>query len=114
VGTTTGTPTAPPVFLGEQRVFSHKGKHKKLVGFEFLFNGALNPGVAQSTGDYHVTQKHGKKVKVLPVESALYNPSNFSVTITVGGFKTGKAAQATIAGLVGANGAAIPQITSGL
>ncbi len=102
------------MFIGEQRVFSGKGKHKKLVGFEFLFNGALNPGVAQSTGDYHVTQKHGKKVKVLPVKSALYNPSNFSVTISVGGFKTGKAAQATIAGLAGANGAAIPQIVTGL
>ena len=111
---TTTSSSVPPVFIGEQRVFSRKGKHKKLVGFEFLFNGALNPGVAQSTGDYHVTQKHGKRVKVLPVESALYNPSNFSVTITVGGFKTGKAAQATIAGLVGANAAAIPQIATGL
>ncbi len=61
-----------------------------------------------------MTQKHGKKVKVLPVESALDNPGNFSVTITVGGFKTGKAAQVTIAGLVGANEAAIPQIATGL
>jgi hypothetical protein len=104
----------PPVFIGEQRVFSHKGKHKKLVGFEFLFNSALNPGVAQSTGNYRVTQKHGKKFKVLPVESALDNPGNFSVTITVGGFKTGKAAQVTITGLAGADGAAISQITSGL
>ena len=108
-GDTTPTPTsALLVFIGEQRVFSGKGKHKKLVGFEFLFNGALNAGGAQSTGDYHVTQKHGKKVKVLPVKSALYNPSNFSVTISVGGFKTGKAAQVTIAGLAGADGAAIP------
>ena len=69
---------------------------------------------AQSTGDYHVTRKSGKKVKVLPVTSALDNPANFSVTITVGGFKTGKAAQATIAGLAGANEEAIPRITTGL
>jgi hypothetical protein len=102
------------VFLGEQRVYSGKGKRKKLVGFEFLFNGALNAGGAQSTGDYRVTQKNGKKVKALPVKSAAYNPGNFSVTISVVGFKTGKAAQVTIAGLVGANGAAISQIVSGL
>jgi hypothetical protein len=108
------TSTPPPVFIGEQRVFSGKGRHKKLVGFEFLFNSALNPGSAQSTGNYRVIQKHGKKFRVLPVESALDNPGNFSVTITVGGFKTGKAAQVTITGLAGANGEAISQITSGL
>ena len=111
---TSTPPAGPPVFIGEQRIFSGKGKHKKLVGFKFLFNGALNAGVARSTGDYHVTQKQGKKVKVLPVKSALYNPSNFSVTISVGGFKTGKAAKVTIARLAGANGAAIPQIVTGL
>ena len=44
VGTPTPTPTSlTPVFKGEQRVFSGKGKHKKLVGFEFLFNGAAQP-----------------------------------------------------------------------
>jgi len=105
---------APPGFIGEQRVFSGKGKHKKLVGFKFLFNAALNAGGAQSTGDYHVTQKQGKKVKVLPVKSALYNPSTFSVTISVGGFKTGKAAKVTIARLAGADGAAIAQVVTGL
>jgi len=112
---TTGTgPAGPPVFLGEQRVFSHKGKHKKLVGFKFLFNGALDANAAQSTGNYHVTQKPRKKVKVLTVESALDNPSNTSVTISVAGFKTGKPAQAVITGLSGSNGAAIPQIVTGL
>jgi hypothetical protein len=113
--TSTPTPTpVPPVFIGEQRVFSHKGKHKKLVGFEFLFNSALDAGGAQSIGHYRVTQKHGKKVKVLPVESALYDPGDFSVTIAVGGFKAGKAGQVTIAGLAGADGAATPPITTGL
>jgi hypothetical protein len=118
---TTGTgppgptgPPAPPVFRGEQRVFSHKGKHKKLVGFKFLFIGALDANAAQSTGNYHVTQKHGKKVKVLTVESAVDDPSNTSVTISVGGFKTGKPAQAVITGLSGSNGAAIPKIITGL
>ncbi len=107
-------PTGPPVFVGEQRVFSHKRKRKQLIGFEFLFNGALDAGGAQSTGNYHVTQKHGKKAKVLRVKSAVYSPSNFSVTISVAGFKTGKAAQVTIVELAGANGEAIPEITSSL
>jgi hypothetical protein len=117
----TPTPTPTPtttqlavVFIGEQRVFSGKGKHKKVVGFEFLFNGALNAGSVQSTGNYHVTQKQGKKAKVLRVKSALYDPSSFSVTISVAGFNTGKAAKVTVAGLEGANGAAIPQISRGL
>ncbi len=112
---TTPTPTSTaPLFLGEQRVFSGKGKHKKLKGFEFLFNAALNAGSAQSTGNYHVTQKHGKKPKVLRVKSALYNPSSFSVTISVSGFKTSKPAQVSIEGVAGGNGVAIPQIIAGL
>jgi hypothetical protein len=114
-GTPTPTPTSnPPVFLGEQRVFSGNGRHKKLVGFEFLFSAALDQTDAQSTGNYRVTQKQGKKVKVLRVNSALDNSSNTSVTIMVGGFKTGKPAQAIITGLAGANGAAIPEFESRL
>jgi sugar lactone lactonase YvrE len=112
-GTTTTAPL-PPVFMGEERVFSGKGKHKKLVGFEFLFNGALSASGARSTGNYHVTQKQGKKLKALRVKSALYNPINFSVTISVAGFNTGKVTQATIAGLEAADGVAIPQFESRL
>ncbi len=85
-----------------------------MVELRFLFNGALDAGAAQSTGDYRVTQKHGKKAKVLRVKSALYDPGNFSVTISVAGFKTGKATQVTITGLEGADGAAIPEIVSRL
>ena len=115
----TGTPTPPPtstapLFLGEQRVFSAKGKHKKVVGFEFLFNSALNASGAQSTGNYRVTQKQGKKARILRVRSALYNPSNFSVTISVKGFNTGETTQVTITGLAGANGVAIPEFVSRL
>ena len=113
--TSTPTPTpVPPVFAGEQRVLSQKGRRKQLIGFEFQFNGALNAGSAQSTRNYHLTQKHGKKSKVLRIKSALYNPSNFSVTVSVAGFSTGKAAQVTITGLEGADGAAIPQFESRL
>ncbi len=113
--TSTPTPTpspVPPVFVSENRVFSAKGKHRKLVGFEFLFNGALNAGDVQSTGNYQVTQKNGKKVKTLSVSSASY--SHNTVTIAVGGFKSNKAGQVTIVGLVGADGAALSQIVTGL
>ena len=61
-----------------------------------------------------MTQKHGKKAKVLRVKSALYNPSDFSVTISVAGFQTGKPAQAVITGLAGADGAAISPVVTGL
>ncbi len=61
-----------------------------------------------------MTQKHGKKPKVLRVKSALYDPGDFSVTIAVSGFKAGKAAKVTITGLEGADGTAIPQIITGL
>jgi hypothetical protein len=115
LSTPTSTPTpVPPVFADEQRVFSHKGKHKQLIAFEFAFNGALNVGSAQSTRNYHVTQKHGKKTKVLRVKSAVYNPGNFSVTISVAGFNTAKTTQVAIAGLERADGAAIPEIVSRL
>ena len=59
-----------------------------------------------------MTQKHGKRVKVLPVNSAFYDPGNFRVTLSVGGLRTGKAAQLTITGLTGADGADIPPITT--
>ncbi len=125
VGTTTPTPTptatptptpspVPPVFLGEQRGFSHHKGTRKSIEFGFVFNGALDAAVAQATGHYRVTQKQGKRVKVLPVKSAVYDPGNFRVTLSVGGLKTGKAAQLTITGLTGADGADIPPITTDL
>jgi hypothetical protein len=80
------TPT-PPVLIGEVRIFRGHGRHKKLVGFELLFSGALNADTAQSVGDYQVTQLGGHGFRALPVLSAGYNSSNNSVLITVGGFK---------------------------
>ena len=57
-----------------------------------------------------MTQKHGKKAEVLRVKSALYNPSDFSVTISIAGFQAGDPAQVNITGLAGADGATIPQV----
>ncbi|MGP0064306.1 MAG: IS5 family transposase [Isosphaeraceae bacterium] len=89
-----------------------KGKKEKVLGFQFSFSGALNGGSSPSS--YHVTQKIGKKVKNLPVRSVSYNPGTFTVNISVSGFTTSKPALATITGLVGANGAAIAPIVTGL
>ena len=61
-----------------------------------------------------MTQKQGKKTKVLQIKSASYDPSSDSVTLAVTGYKRGKPVQATIAGLVGANGVAVAPFTTGL
>jgi uncharacterized repeat protein (TIGR01451 family) len=112
--TSTSTPKSTPVapvFTGEQRIYSGKGKKKKVTGIEFQFKSALSAGSAQSTGNYHVTQKISKKkTKTLAVTSATY--SNDTVTIGIGGFQNGKPTQAMIVGLVGANGAPISQIST--
>ncbi len=102
--TPTPTPTSTPVFIGEHRVYAGKGKHKKLVGFELQFNGALNPSSAQNTNNYSVLQKQKKKLKHLPVTSATYNAANFSITLTVAGFKTTGLADVYIGAVTGVNG----------
>ena len=38
----TTTPTPTPRLLGEQRIYSGHGRHRKLVGIELKFSGALN------------------------------------------------------------------------
>jgi hypothetical protein len=110
--TPTPAPTPTPVFLGEQSMYKGRGKHKKLIGVEFSFSGALNAGSAQSTGNYRVTQAIGRKIKVLSVLSASYG--NNTVTLSIAGYKAGKPAQATITGLVGANGAGVAPVVTGL
>jgi hypothetical protein len=62
-----------------------------------------------------VTQKQrGKKFKVLRLNSAVYDPGDFTIVISVGSFTSGKPALAVISGLAGADGAAISPITTGL
>ena len=55
--TPTPTPTATPFFTDEHRVYVGKGKHKKLIGFDLVFNGALDPNTAQNTSNYRVLAK---------------------------------------------------------
>jgi hypothetical protein len=107
-------PPVAPVFLGVKPVYSGEGKKEKLVGFDLQFNGALNAGLAQSVGEYHVTEKNGKKLKTLAVKSAVYNSANFSVQISVPSYSKSKAAELTIASMLGADGAAISQIVAKL
>jgi hypothetical protein len=79
-----------------------------------VFNAALNAGLADSTGNYLVTQARGRRIRALPVLFADYDPGSDAVTISVAGFKPNKPAQVTISGLAGANGAGIAPIVSGL
>jgi hypothetical protein len=67
-----------------------------------------------STGSSRLTQAHGKKTKVLPIASAGGNFGNDSVTLAVSGYKANRAAQVTVTGLAGANGAGIAPIVTGL
>jgi hypothetical protein len=67
-----------------------------------VFNGALNASTAQSTSNYTVLQK--QNAKHLKVKSAIYNPGNFSVTLTVAGFNTAKMTDVFIGAVTGVNG----------
>ncbi len=112
--TSSSSPPPTPVFLGEHRIFSGRGKHKKVVGFEFMFSGVLDQAPADSTGNYRVVQLNGKHQKVIPVLAADYNADSDTVVLTVSGFKSNKSGQATIVGLTGADGAPIATIATGL
>jgi hypothetical protein len=45
-----------PVFIGEQRISAGHGRRKKSAGFRFRFKAPFDAGLAQSTGNYRVTQ----------------------------------------------------------
>jgi hypothetical protein len=104
----------PPVFIGEQRLFAGLGRHKRLAGFRLRFNAPLDAGLAQSIGNFRVTQARGRITRVLPLRSAGYNPGDDSVTISVAGFKAKKAGLVAITGLAGANGAPMAPIVTRL
>ncbi len=107
--TSSSSPPPTPVFLGEHRIFSGRGKHKKVVGFEFMFSEVLDQAPADSTGNYRVVQLNGKHQKVIPVLAADYNADSDTVVLTVSGFKSNKSGQATIVGLTGADGRRSPR-----
>jgi plastocyanin len=118
VGSSQTQGTAPQ-FVSEMRMTAGKGAHKKVVGFNLFFtpNNALNSGIAQDPSHYTVTQP-GKKKNGPPahvaVNMAMYNPSNNSVMLMLGKFTATKSLTATVSGLFGADGVAVPGFTTKL
>jgi plastocyanin len=114
-GSTTPTPT--PTFLSESRVSAGKGAHKKIVGFNLVFSGALDPNSAMNTANYHVTQPGATKKahpKNILVGMAMYTPSSDTVMLMLGKFTTGKPLTLMAGGLDGATGGPIAQFTTKL
>ena len=111
----TPTPVTPTPAL-TSGMFSTTGKGKKKMHQDQLFFSApLETALAQSTGNYHVTQKISKKKTAnVPVKLATYNAGNNSVTLTLGNRKPGKPIQVTVSGLVGADGVPVPTFTTEL
>ena len=111
------TVTPKPAFVGEQRLYAGKGRRRKLVGFQLNFSSALDPGVVQGVGHYHITQPgrtRRSKPQVVPVRTASYNPRGNSVTLTLGKYNTRKPLTVTATGLIGANGTLMADFTTRL
>jgi hypothetical protein len=104
------TPTPTPVLIGDLTTFSGRGKHRKVSGVRLLYSGALDFGSAQNTGSYRVTQSiTRRKVKVVAVEAASYNPGDNSVTLFLGKSQKGKTLQLIVDGVRGGNGSAMSE-----
>ncbi len=110
---TSPSPTSPtstsisapvPVLIGDQVMFSGRGKNRKITGVQLFFSGVLDFGSASNTGNYRLTQKVKKKTRALPVLAASYDSGNNSVTLLLGKSQKGAALQLAISGLRGVNG----------
>ena len=105
--TPTPAPTPPPtpVLIGAQPITFGRGKNKKITGAELFFSRALNFGSAQNIGNYRVTQRiTKKKIKVVSVVAATFNPGNDSLTLLLGPSTKGKVLQLMVSGLSGKDG----------
>jgi hypothetical protein len=113
----TSTPTPTPTFLSFAKVTAGKGAHKKIIGFNLVFSGALDPNSAMNTANYQVTQPGATKKahpKPVLVGMAMYTPSTDTVMLMLGKFNTAKPLNLTASGLQGATGASIAQFTTKL
>jgi plastocyanin len=111
------TPTPTPTFLNFSKATAGKGAHKKLIGFNLVFSGALDPNSAQDVSHYQVTQPGATKKahpKAILVGMAMYTPSTDTVMLMLGKFNTAKPVNLTVSGLQGATEATIPQFTTKL
>jgi hypothetical protein len=105
------------VLTGETRITAGQGKRKKIVGFALQFSSALQTGVAANTSHYHVVQP-GRTRKsaptVIAVRAATVGLAGTSITLTLGKYNTTKPLSLTASGLVGASGAPVATVTTGL
>jgi plastocyanin len=111
------TPSPTPTFLSFAKVTAGKGAHKKIIGFNLAFSGALDPNTAQDVTHYEVTQSGATKKahpKAVLVGMAMYTPSTDTVMLMLGKFNTAMPLTLTASGLEGATGAPIAQFTTTL
>jgi plastocyanin len=111
------TPTPTPTFVSESRVTAGKGAHKKIVGFNLVFSGTLNPDSATAVMNYQVTQPGATKKahpKSILVGMAMYAPGSNTVMLMLGKFNTKKPLTLMASGLLGATKDPIAQFTTKL
>jgi hypothetical protein len=109
-----GGMTAPPMFVGEMRIVTGRGR-RKIITFQLNFSSALDPATAQNVSHYMVTQMGRRRsVNAVPVLSATLGAGNTSVTLTLGGFKKNKPLQLMATGLTGPGGTAVAPIITNL
>jgi hypothetical protein len=98
-------------------VTAGKGAHKKVVGFNLVFSGALDPNAAMDASHYQVTQPGATKKahpKAILVGMAMYTPSSNTVMLMLGKFNTGKPLTLMASGLLGATETQVAQFTTRL
>jgi len=106
------TKPTPPLFLGEHRT-TLKIKRKKIVEFVLTFNAPLD----SSAASYVVTQP-GRTKKSAPksirVASATLGAGGTSITLLLGAYASKKPLTLKATGLVGAIGAPVATVMTGL
>ena len=83
--------STPPAIVGEQILTAGQGKHTHLVGFELIFNEALDVSRARRAANYIVTQteKVGHAVVTRRVKlHAEYAPASNAVNLILSGRPT--------------------------
>jgi hypothetical protein len=83
--------STPPAIVGEQILTSGQGKHTHLLGFELIFNKALDVSRARRAANYIVTQidKVGHMVVARRVKLHVeYSPASTAVNLILSGRPT--------------------------
>jgi virginiamycin B lyase len=94
-GDAVSNPIPPLAIVGEHPVFAGRGKHRHVVGFQLVFNNAVDASIAQNSTNYTLTQnvKHGRQKAVQAIRlRAVYDASTDAVDLLLVGrpkFTTG-------------------------